>query len=252
MRVPIALGSRDKTLARVFAEPGANSRPEAVILPRMSFELTGVRYDSTRHQSSVQQIRLHADGSNTYSRLYAPVPYDFDFSLFVYSKAQEDGLKIVEQILPFFTPDFTPRAELIPGAATMNLPVTLTAVSVADDYAQGAILERRAVVWNLTFTMRGWLFGPEHQDGIIKLVDVPLIVPRLGVSVDDTYANNTGAIDEVTVQPGLLANGAPTTNAAASVPYTQVELEDDWAYAVVIAGDLDPAEGTGGSNTPLT
>jgi len=245
VRVPISLGPRDKTLARIFGDGGANSRPEAVTLPRLSFDMAAPRYDSSRHQSAAETITVYT--ANTYSKMFTPVPYDFDFNLYCYTKTQEDGLKIIEQILPFFTPEFTVRAELIPSVVTMNVPIVLNSVNVQDDYDAGEIKDRRAVIWTLGFTVKGWLYGPEHVGGVIKFIDVPLYVPRQDTSIDDTTRFNTGAIDEVTVQPGLLANGSPTTNTAASVPYTQVQIDDNWAYAVWVAGNLDPTEGTGGA-----
>jgi hypothetical protein len=117
--------------------------------------------------------------------------------------------------------------------------------------------------------MKTYFYGPIHTPGIIKFVDVSFYVPnsaplvlssngvldnsdsRFGPSVlSNSYANNTTAIDRVTVQPGLLPNGQPTTNAALSVPYRQINLGDDWGYATVIYGDLWPGEGKGGSDIP--
>lgn len=257
VRVPISLGAKDKTLAQVFSEPQADARQQAITLPRLSFDRSGMTYDATRHQSSTEYIMLQPN-TTSYAKMYTPVPYDINFDLFVYSKTQEDGLKIVEQIIPFFTPDYTVRAELIDDFVTLNVPIILNQVTSADDYSQGSLVDRRAIIWTLSFTMKAYLFGPEHTTGIIKFVDVPLTVPQAGKDANghyytvDTTPANTAAIAEVTVQPGLLPNGQPTTNAAASIDYTLVNLGDDWAYAVTIKGDLDPDEGTGGANEPVT
>lgn len=250
VRVPISLGPKDKTLAQVFAQPDVEGRPQAITLPRLSFERSGMTYDASRHQASSEYIFLQPT-SNTYAKMFVPVPYDIKFQLYVYSKTQEDGLKIIEQIIPFFTPDFPVRAELIANTVTLNVPVILNNVSTADDYAQGNLIDRRAVIHTLDFTMKAYFFGPEHVSGIIKFVDVPFYVPGNNETVSNLSANAT-PIDRVTVQPGLLANGSPTTNAQASIDYHLVNLEDNWAYAVTIYGNLDPAEGTGGLDEPIS
>lgn len=252
VRVPIAIASRDKTIARVLAEPNTDSRPQAVTLPRMSFEMGSPRYDADRHQSSAESIRIYDSTDKTYSKLYAPVPWDFPFSVYVYVKTYEDGLKIVEQVLPFFTPDYTVRAELIDGVVTMNVPIVLDGqISVQDSTTQGAISDSRVIVWTLPLTVKGWLFGPEHESGIIKFIDVPMRTPDFGVDISDAYANNSSALEEVVVRAGLLANGSPTTNAAASVPYDQIEVDDDWDYITYVVSD-DAKEGTGGANEPVS
>ena len=37
---------------------------------------------------------------------YMPVPYNLDFELYILAKNQDDGLQIVEQILPYFQPEY--------------------------------------------------------------------------------------------------------------------------------------------------
>lgn len=238
IRVPLSVGPKDKTLARIIADPDL-TRPEAVTLPRMSFELTGMDYDADRHQNAVQSFTWQ-EGSNTsprYETLYSPVPFDFQFSLYVYAKYQEDGLAVVEQILPFFTPEFTPRIQVIPEVGLeVNVPIVRGPVTVTDDYGDKPLADRRAIIWTLPFVLKGYLWGPIQQSVIIKFVEANILIPRSDLTFQESFANNTNAQARVTVQPGLLPNGQPTTNAAASVPYTQINLGDDWGYATVIYG----------------
>lgn len=239
IRVPISYAPKDKTIARLKADANID-RPAATMLPRMSFQLQDTRYASDRHLNAAESIVVQT--ANGYSRQYNPVPYDFNYTVWAFAKSREDGYKIVEQVLPFFTPEFTVVAELVPEMnVAVNIPVVLNKVSIADTYADGSFEEHRAVVWSLDLTLKGWLYGPTYDTGLIKFIDMTLHIPTTD-DIADATANNSPPIDRVTVQPGLLANGSPTTNAAASIPYTDVEAEDDWGYATVVYGSLEPGD----------
>jgi hypothetical protein len=143
-KVPVAYGPKEKYLARI--EAGGQYQDSAITLPRIAFELTNMQYDASRKTSSVQKL-THTDDNGATSYSYAPVPYNFDFSVFVYAKNAEDGTQILEQILPYFKPSFN-------------------SVSYEDTY-DGDFESRRAIVWTLDFTAQGNMYGAV-QDG--KLV----------------------------------------------------------------------------------
>ena len=102
-RVPLSYGSKERYLTQITSDPTL-TKTINVTVPRISFELTGMSYDSSRKQQSlIQNFALNANGGiNTQ---YTPVPYDFNFSMAIYVRNTEDGTQIVEQILPFFKPD---------------------------------------------------------------------------------------------------------------------------------------------------
>ena len=239
--VPVLVGDKDKTLARVFADPTAG-RTSAITLPRMSFQLAGIEYDKDRKLNPVENYTIQdTANTNNYKQQFNPVPYNLNFQLFVYAKEYEDGTKIIEQIVPFFTPEFTVRAELIPDMGIQaNLPIVLQqSVTTEDNFDQGNIWDRRAIIWTLNFVMKAYFYGPIHDVGLIKFVIVNSRIPQENVG-HDMNANNSGIVETLTVQPGMLANGSPTTNAAASVPYYQITITDDWEAAFTLTDFTEP------------
>jgi len=232
IKIPIGYGPKDKMLTRVIQDPNIE-RQTAIQLPIMSFEITGFNYDGDRKRQTVHRI-FKTDTSNPDKNKYqySPVPYNINFSLSIYVKNAEDGTKIVEQILPYFTPDWTTTVNLIPEMdIKMDIPLILNRINTEDTYT-GDFKDRRALIWNLDFTMKGYLFGPVKKSAIIKYIDVNLRIP----SVDDlTQAEPIGdpaAIIEI--EPGLTANGEPTSNASLSIPVPQIKASDNYGFVIDI------------------
>ena len=232
MKVPIGYGPKDKMLTRVIQDPSID-RQAAIQLPIMSFEITGFDYDGDRKRQTVHRIAsLDASSPDKNKYQYSPVPYNIGFSLSIYVKNAEDGTKIVEQILPYFTPDWTTTVNLIPEMdVKLDIPLFLNRVSTDDTYT-GDFKDRRALLWNLDFTMKGYLFGPVKKSGVIKYIDVNMYVP----AVEDLLSGvgNSDPVATVAIQPGLLANGSPTTNSSLSIPVNQIKSTDDYGFVIDI------------------
>jgi energy-coupling factor transporter ATP-binding protein EcfA2 len=161
---------------------------------------------------------------------YNPVPYDIDFKVFIYSKNVEDGTKIIEQVLPFFTPDWTTRVKLIPELnVIMDIPVILNDISYEDDY-EGDLKDRRKIVWTLDLTVRGYIYGPVKKSGIIKFTDVKFYIPNVEDGHLSEAVGNTDPSVRLTIQPGLTANGQPTDNINNTIPYQEIEATDDYGF----------------------
>ena len=105
-KVPLAYGPKAKFLTRLEQNPDV-SRKIAITLPRLYFEMTGIGYDAQRKTSPVQKYRtiIQDDGTEVKEQ-YVPVPYNIEFELGIIAKSQDDGLQILEQILPYFQPAF--------------------------------------------------------------------------------------------------------------------------------------------------
>jgi len=106
MKVPLAYGPKQKFLARLDQNPDPTNKRVQITLPRISFEINGIQYDSTRKVSPTQKIKFAKDTDEN-KNAFMPVPYNLSFELAIISKNQEDGLQILEQILPFFTDYYT-------------------------------------------------------------------------------------------------------------------------------------------------
>jgi hypothetical protein len=239
IKVPLTYAPKDKMLARVDSDPNIQ-RQAAIVLPRMSFEMTGLAYDGGRKLNTfAAQVVKDDSNASKLKRQYNPVPYNFDFNLYIYVKNAEDGTKIIEQILPFFTPDWTATVNLIPEMnIAMDIPIILDSIGVEDSY-DGQFQERRAIIWTLSFTVKGWIYGPIVSKPIIKVANTQFFVPTGGSSANTVQAvGNTDVIGRITVTPGLLANGSPTTNASATIPWQQIEVDDDFGFIVQSEGIL--------------
>lgn len=236
MRVPLNYGSQEKFIGRAEGNPDLD-RPIAIQLPRMSFEMINIRYDPSRKLSSTGKI-VAADPTNPNQQkfFYNPVPYDIDFQLYIMTKSVDDAMRIVEQILPNFAPELTTTLNLLPETNTkMDIPVILNGVDQTDTY-EGNFIERRLLVWTLTFTMKAYLFGPVRTSGIIKQVEINMRLPSAFTTIDDANANNTPIAETITVRPGLTANGEPTTNSSLSIDKNLIQSTDNYDFIIDIDG----------------
>jgi hypothetical protein len=167
MKVPLAYGPKQKFLARLDQNPDPTNKRTQITVPRISFEINGITYDSSRKVSPTQKIKFSKDTDEN-KNVYMPVPYNLSFELAIISKNQEDGLQILEQILPYFQPHFNLSVKLLPDInETKDVPVILTNVDYEDDY-EGDFATRRAITYTLQFTVKTYLYGPVTESKIIK------------------------------------------------------------------------------------
>ncbi len=172
IKVPIAYGPVQKFLARLDEKPDLRKRV-AITLPRMAFEMTSIQYDSARKVSSVQTFQANRPGVGPV-KVYMPAPYNIGIQLSIIAKYQDDMLQIIEQILPFFQPNFNLTIDLVNTIGEKrDIPIVLEGISMSDDY-EGDFSTRRSLVYTLNFTAKTSLFGPvaDSSDSIIKKVQV--------------------------------------------------------------------------------
>jgi hypothetical protein len=169
LQIPLAYAPKEKWLVRIEQDPTLENHTY-VSLPRMSFEILGYNYDPARKVNRMQQIKC-GDGSGSVSTMYTPVPYNIDMSLYILTKTQEDGLQIVEQILPTFTPEYTMTINAVPDMnVKLDIPIILNSVAVNDEY-DGDFQTRRFVTHTLNFQMKVNLFGPISGRNVIDTVN---------------------------------------------------------------------------------
>tara|TARA_B100001939_G_scaffold102353_1_gene88244 strand:- start:116 stop:1045 length:930 start_codon:yes stop_codon:yes gene_type:complete len=174
-KVPIAYGPKQKFLTRIRQDPNID-RQVAIQLPRMGFEMTSLTYDPIRKLNSVGKIMgraLPTEGQGTLRKMFNPVPYNMDFQLFVFVDNAEDGTQILEQILPFFTPEFNVTINAVSDLGIkLDVPISFNSASLEDTF-DGEFTARRTLIWTLDFFMKGFLY-PDIKGGgkIIKSVQV--------------------------------------------------------------------------------
>jgi len=172
MKVPLAYGPRQKYLVRLADDPDL-SKQTAVTLPRIGFEIAGMSYDPSRKLQRVQKFKkVKGAKASQLDTQYMPVPYNIDFELYILSKQSDDALQIVEQILPYFQPDYTVTInDNTDMGIKRDVPVILNNIGYEDDY-QGDFASRRAIIYTLSFTAKFYLYGPVTSSKVIKTVQV--------------------------------------------------------------------------------
>jgi hypothetical protein len=196
-KVPLSYGAKEKYYTRITTDPDL-IRSVNIVVPRISFEMTGMTYDSSRKMVSTMTNGAAQTGTTAYKQ-YVPVPYDFSFSASVYVRNTEDGTQIIEQIVPFFTPDFTVTATLVPQIGLKyDIPIILNSVSNEVDY-EGDFSTTRLIIWNLEFTLKGYLFPPVK--GGSKIIHSANTNIRDTTSANLKYANVMTLPDPTNAMP---------------------------------------------------
>ena len=216
MKVPLAYGPSQKFLARISQQADLNKAVQ-ITMPRMSFEMTSIQYDSTRKSSLIQTFKTCDDGGKV-KKVFMPVPYNIGFELNILSKLNDDALQIVEQILPYFQPHFNLTVDLVDSIGEKrDIPIILESIGFQDDY-EGNFDTRRSLIYTLQFTAKTYLFGPiaDSSDGLIRKVQVDMYTStdtktakrEMRYTVTPTAKedkNNDGVINEADhklLQPG--------------------------------------------------
>lgn len=201
IHVPLAYAPKEKWLVRVQQDPTLENHVYTT-LPRMSFEIIAYTYDSLRKINRLQSVKSQGE-ADTANFVRTPVPYNMDMSLYVITKTQEDALQILEQILPYFTPEYTLSLKAVDNMdIEMDVPIVLNSIVVSDEF-EGDFQTRRFVIHTINFQMKLNLFGPVNNQGII-----------------------TNSMANVTTKPEMA--GYDTQYSAVGDPVNRVVISENW------------------------
>ena len=202
IEVPISYGPREKWLARLQETPNLDKKL-AITLPRIGFELTSLKYDPSRKIQKMLQLRSAPNADQTFETAFSPVPYNLYFDLYIVTKTNDDALQIVEQILPFFPPQFTVTLNLVPEAdIQQDVPITLIDTNFTDSY-EGSFETRREIIYTLSFEVKVNLYGPVSTASTI-LQTIANIDPTYGTvarkatsTASQDQSGNWNVIDDI-------------------------------------------------------
>jgi hypothetical protein len=196
IRVPLSYAPKEKWLVRLDEDPTLENYT-LTSLPRMSFEIIAYTYDSLRKMNRMQYMKNSeaTQNPNGAGLVRTPVPYNIDMSLYIITKTQEDALQILEQILPWFTPEYSMTINAVDEMGIkLDVPVVLNSVIVSDEF-EGTFQERRFVIHTINFQMKVSMFGPVSDQKIISTVQANL---GIGANQTDPAAQTyiaTGNVD---------------------------------------------------------
>lgn len=230
--VPLAYGPKEKWLVRLVQDPNFE-QDVAITLPRLGFEITSMTYAPQRKLSStLKNVQILNSDTDRLKTQYVPVPYDINIALSIFVKNADDGAQILEQILPYFRPEFTTNVRLIPEMnVVVDAPVVLQNVGIEDTY-DGDFDTRRALIYTLDFSVKAYMYGPSTTSGVIK---------RAITNIHPDTPADTPEIERITVTPAQYANGAPlyspSANSSLSVNINQISANSDYGFSVNIDSD---------------
>jgi hypothetical protein len=195
--VPIVYATKEFYVRRLEDDPDLSKKIQTA-LPRMSFEMSGLTYDASRKQNT--NFKQFAKTTSGVVSQYNPVPYNFDFNLYIYVRNVEDGTQLIEHIIPYFTPDYTIKLNLIPEMGiTKEIPIILNSSTSDIMYEGDKESETRMIIWTLNFTVKGFIFGKISEAGLIK-TSITNILNQ--ISSTDTVVFNMAETGTGTYQTG--------------------------------------------------
>lgn len=199
LKIPLSYGPKERYLTRITSDPNLIKTINTLV-PRMSFNLENLEYDSSRKQ--VSTLRNFASETDTSVKTqFVPIPYNYEFSLSVFVRNTEDGTQILEQILPFFTPDFSVVVDFIPSMnQKYTVPVILNSVTSTVDY-EGVDSDgtTRLIIWELSFTVKGFIWPPVKSGDVITRANTQLFIDVSNRSEQKAYvdfANGNGVFTQ--------------------------------------------------------
>lgn len=247
-KVPLNYGAKEKYITRITSDPTL-TKSIATSVPRMSFEMTSMSYDSSRKQvSTLQNFGQGVDGG--INKQYSPIPYNYEFTLSIYVRNTEDGTQILEQILPFFTPDYTVSVNFIKEMGKpYDLPILLNDVSTETSY-EGDFMSTRLIIWTLTFTAKSYIFPPvkDVTGGIIYKANTNFLEDHTNASLQKVSlasANSfgtyiTGEVIRVN-QSGKFGTMQVFSNTNSSITMVVSDMNQALAVGDKVVGDYSRA-----------
>jgi hypothetical protein len=242
--VPIAYAAKESYVMRLQSDPNLDKKVQ-ITLPTMSFEMTGLKYDVSRKQNT--NIKNFASKKPGIISQYNPVPYDFDFNLYIYVRNIEDGTQILEHIIPYFTPDYTIKLNMVPEMNIIKeVPVILNSCNQDISYEGDFNKDTRMVIWTLNFTVKGYIFGKTSSIGLITH-SITSIYNKIGQNdlVQFTLNSSSGVGSYQAGETVYQGYSASTSSATAKV----VSFNNNLLQLTQINGDFISTKPIIGLNT---
>lgn len=237
IKVPIAYGPKERYLTRQSQNDDL-LRPVSLVYPRMAFEITDIRYDSDRKLSTIGKSTTGSSNKGNLHTQNNPVPYNISFRLSIIARNSDDALRIVEQIIPYFTPNLNVSANLISemNYGNITLPLTLNDVGQEELY-EGDFTSKEYIIWTLDFTLKAFLYGPTNDSKVIKEIFVNFKIPDGDITTSTIATTETE--EHIYIRPGKTAGNTATSNAAASVAVANINSTDAYGFIVEYIRDAD-------------
>lgn len=161
VKVPLFYMTKQKFLTRILANPDLLGSVSYSI-PAMSFEFNLFSFDASRKNDTFQKT-LYKKTNGDYLFRYGRTPYNVTFVLNVFSKNTEDVLQILEQILPWFNPEYSVNIKMLdPTDMSVDVPFVIQNINYDENVEETDLPESDRKLANLTieFTCKLFYYGP--------------------------------------------------------------------------------------------
>ena len=234
IKIPLSYAPKQKFLERIRSVPQEGQNHLSVKLPRMSFEITGISYDTQRQLPKGNFESKAGSTTSKRQKFRQSVPYIMNYDLNVYAKNQDDALQIVEQIIPYFNPQYTLTLKPFGSAYDISedVPIILTGVTFSDDF-EGDVAGRRTIIYTLSFDMHVNFYGPVAEGGIVRKAIGALDILGAKTTIDSnggskiTTTTQTTPLEKITITPNPI----------------NVSPDSDFGFTetIILASDSDAA-----------
>jgi len=189
-RVPLAYGPKQKFITRLEQETPELIRSFEMYRPRMGYEMTGISYDSSRKLTTTRKSVAYSATEGSMFTRFERVPYNLNFQLHIVTKNTDEALQILEQILPYFGPDFCITFKNFPIDSLSDVPISIGNVSFTENY-EGNFDERKSFTISISFVAKINLYGPVNESKVITVSEVNFVDFQT-MSVVGTTSSSTG------------------------------------------------------------
>ena len=204
VKLPLTYAPRRNFISRLeeMSKGEQSERKVALKLPRMSFEIVSITYDAARQLPKVNQVSVTSTSDGKRKDVFCGVPYKVGFELNIYAKSQDDALQVVEQILPYFAPQYTLAVKPFSDYPDIkeDIPIILTGLNFSDDF-EGPIEQRRTIIYTLSFDMNANFYGPVKTSSQIREVNTELSAIVSDTGDTDFLSNVSVTPDPIDVSP---------------------------------------------------
>jgi len=157
--VPLSYASKEKFIMRLTQHSSISENTRIEIgVPQMAFELVGLVYDPLRRMNKLSKMTQISNNKNSFTGSYTETPYNFTFNLYVYTRNIEENLQILEQILPYFSPEFIISLNMSDIHQAVDVPIVLSQTNLTQEY-EGDFSTRRNIVTTYQFTAKSYVYG---------------------------------------------------------------------------------------------
>lgn len=168
LRVPLTYAPKEKFYRRIReASSIVDTTKLQITLPRMAFSIQSVNYDPSRKLNKLNSRVIKVPSTQQSYSISQVVPYNFTFELTSFTRNIDDNLQIMEQILPYFSPELVVKIKFNPVYENVDVPFTLDRVMNSEDF-EGSMDERRLIMSTYSFTVKSYIYGPINDPTLIE------------------------------------------------------------------------------------